>query len=264
LPATGSLATFLSEGCSIGSNTLPMKTSAFFCSAAFLLASSALHASEKPLYLAVEGKLLYENKFDSEHGAQWKSPKGAWEISGGVLRGSEKPEDNHGAVTRLPDKLSDFVIEYDFKFEGAKATTLSLNAAKGHLARIAITPKSVAIQKDDMDHAGPDKAVVFARFSADFQPGVWHTVRMEMVGDTLLGKVNGYIAWGASDVFKQERIAPGLTVGGQSVEFRNLRIFEASLNPRWSEVQAALPKPGEKMDAPPARPPGAKAATGVQ
>jgi hypothetical protein len=167
------------------------------------------------------------------------------EVAGGScwLWGSEKPEDNHGAVTRLPDKLSDFVIEYDFKFEGAKATTLSLNAAKGHLARIAITPKSVAIQKDDMDHAGPDKAVVFARFSADFQPGVWHTVRMEMVGDTLLGKVDGYIAWGASDVFKQERIAPGLTVGGQSVEFRNLRIFEASLNPRWSEVQAALPKP---------------------
>ncbi len=196
------------------------------------MGSSALHASEKPLFLAVEGKLLYENKFDSEHGAQWKSPKGAWEIAGGVLRGSEKPEDNHGAVTRLPDNLSDFVIEYDFKFEGAKATTLSLNAAKGHLA--------------------------------DFQTGVWHTVRMEMVGDTLLGKVDGYIAWGASEVFKQERTAPGFTVGGQSVEFRNLRIFEASLNPGWSEVQASLPKPGEKMDAPPARPSGAKTANGAK
>jgi hypothetical protein len=240
-----------------------MKISSFLCASAFLLGSSALHGSEKPLLLAVEGKLLYENKFDSEHGAHWKSPKGAWEIAGGVLRGSEKPEDKHGAVTRLPDKLSDFVVEYELKFEGAKATSLSINAAKGHLARIAITPKSVAIQKDDMDHDGPDKAVVFARFSADFQPGVWHKVRMEMVGDTLLGKVDGFIAWGASEVFKQERTAPGLTVGGQSVEFRNLRIFEASLNPAWSEVQAALPKPGEKMDAPPARQVGAKAATGA-
>jgi hypothetical protein len=241
-----------------------MKISPFLCASAFLLGSSALHGSEKPLFLAVEGKLLYENKFDSDHEAQWKSPKGAWEIAGGVLRGSEKTEDHHGAVTRLPDKLSDFVIEYEFKFEGAKATSLSLNAAKGHLARIAITPKSVAIQKDDMDHDGPDKAVVFARFSADFQPGVWHKVRMEMVGDTLLGKVDGCIAWGVSEAFKQERTAPGLTVGGQSVDFRNLRIFEASLNPGWSEVQAALPKPGEKMDAPPARPSGAKAGSGAQ
>jgi hypothetical protein len=234
-----------------------MKFSLLLSASALVLGSSALCAAEKPL-LAVTGKVLYENKFDSEQGTQWKSAKGAWEIAGGVLRGSEKPEDNHGAVTRLPDKLSDFVFEYEFKFEGAKATSLSLNAAKGHLARIAITPKSVAIQKDDMDHEGPDKAVVFARFAADFQPGIWHKVRMEMVGDTLLGKVDEYVAWGANAEFKQERTAPGLTVGGQSVEFRNLRISEASLNPAWAEVQATLPKPGEKMDAPPARPAGAK------
>jgi hypothetical protein len=156
------------------------------------------------------------------------------------------------------------VIEYEFKFEGAKATSLSLNAAKGHLARIAITPKSLAIQKDDMDHDGPDKAVVFARFSADLLPGVWHKVRMEMVGDTLLGKVDECIAWGVSEAFKQERTAPGLTVGGQAVEFRNFKISEASLNPGWAEVRATLPKPGERMDAPPARPPGAKAATGAR
>ena len=141
---------------------------------------------------------------------------------------------------------------------------LSLNAAKGHLARIAITPKSVAIQKDDMDHEGPDKAVVFARFSADLQPGVWHKVRMEMVGDTLLGKVDDFVAWGAHEHFKQERTAPGLTVGGQSVEFRNLKVSEASLNPAWPEVQATLPKPGEKMAPPPARSGGAKAPAAAQ
>jgi hypothetical protein len=240
-----------------------MKLSQILSVSAILFSSSGLHAADKPL-LAVAGKVLYENKFDSEQGAQWKSPKGAWGVAAGALRGSEKPEDKHGAVTRLPDKLADFIFEYEFKFEGAKATSLSLNAAKGHLARIAITPKSVAIQKDDMDHEGPDKAVVFARFAADLQPGVWHKVRMEMVGDTLLGKVNEFVAWGATEHFKQERIAPGLTVGGQSVEFRNLKMSEASLNPDWSEVQKSLPKPGEKMDAPPARPGGAKAPVAAQ
>ena len=240
-----------------------MKLAQILSVSAILFSSSGLHAADKPL-LAVAGKVLYENKFDSEQGAQWKSPKGAWVVAAGALRGSEKPEDKHGAVTRLPDKLADFVFEYEFKFEGAKATSLSLNAAKGHLARIAITPKSVAIQKDDMDHEGPDKAVVFARFAADLQPGVWHKVRMEMVGDTLLGKVNECVAWGAHEHFKQERIAPGLTVGGQSVEFRNLKMSEASLNPDWSEVQKSLPKPGEKMDAPPARPGGAKVPVAAQ
>ena len=240
-----------------------MKFSQFLSVSAVLLGSSALHAEEKPL-LAVAGKVLYENKFDSEQGAQWNSPKGAWQVGGGVLRGSEKPEDKHGAVTRLPNKLSDFVFEYEFKFEGATATSLSINAAKGHLARIAITPKSVAIQKDDMDHQGPDKPMVFGRFTADFQPGVWHKVRMEMVGDTLLGKVDEFVAWGVAEQFKQERTAPGLTVGGQSVEFRNLKVSEASLNPAWSEVQATLPKPGEKMALPPARPGGPKAPAAAQ
>lgn len=236
-----------------------MKTPLIFPASVLLLTAVPLVAAEKPL-LAVPGKVIYENKFDSEQGVQWKSPKGVWEITGGVLRGSEKPEDKHGAVSRLPDKLTDFVLEYEFKFEGAKATSLSINAAKGHLSRIAMTPQSVVIQKDDSDHDGPDKAVIFARFSTDLKPRVWHTVRMEMVGETLLGKVNGMVAWGTDPSLKQERTAPGLTVGGQSVEFRNFKLSEASANPDWPEVRNTLPKPGEKMDPPPARPAANKAA----
>lgn len=120
------------------------------------------------------------------------------------------------------------------------------------MARISITPKSVTIQRDDNDHEGPDKAVVFARFPADLAPG-WHKVRLEMVGDMMLGKVDDLVAWGASDLFKSEKAAPGFTVAGQSVDFRNLTIREASLNPAWEDVKATLPKPGEKV-APAARP----------
>jgi hypothetical protein len=170
----------------------------------------------------------------------------------GVLRGSEKPEDKHGAVTRLPNKLGDFIIEYEFKFEGAKATSLTVNAVKDHMARINISPNSVAVQRDDNDHEGPDKAVVFARFPAQLSPGAWHKVRMEMVGDTMLGKVDDLAAWGSNDLFKQDRVAPGFTVAGQSVDFRNLKISEATLNPEWDSVKATLPKPGEKVAPAPA------------
>lgn len=211
----------------------------------------ATHAADKPL-LAVPGKVIYESKLDTAPAAPWKAAKGKWELVDGVLRGSEKPEDMHGAVTRLPNKLGDFVIEYEFKFEGAKSTTLTVNAAKDHMARILITPKSVAVQRDDNDHEGPDKAVVFARFPADLAPGTWHKVRMEMVGDTMLGKVDDFAAWGSNDLFKQDRLSPGFTVAGQSVDFRNLKITEATLNPEWESVKATLPKPGEKLAPAPA------------
>lgn len=221
-----------------------MKT--FLALTALLVSGLAARAADKPL-LAIPGKVIYENKLDSAPGAPWKAAKGNWDLASGVMRGSEKPEDKHGAVTRLPNKLGDFVIEYEFKFEGAKSTSLSVNAVKDHMARIMITPKSVTVQRDDNDHDGPDKAVVFARFPADLKSGEWHKVRMEMVGDTLLGQVDDLIAWGSSDLFKQDRMAPGFTVGGQSIDFRNLKISEAKLNPGWESVKAALPKPGENV-----------------
>lgn len=217
-----------------------------FLAAFVFSAALTAHAADAPL-LAVPGKVIYENALNSAPGAPWKAAKGKWELAEGVWRGSEKPEDKHGAVTRLPNKLPDFILEYEFKFEGARTTSLSINAVKDHMARISITPKSVTIQRDDNDHDGPDKAVIFARFPADLSPGTWHKVRMEMVGDTLVGKVDGLVAWGTSDLFKNERTAPGFTVGGQSVDFRNLKITEATLNPDWESVKATLPKPGEQV-----------------
>ncbi|RBP38502.1 uncharacterized protein DUF1080 [Roseimicrobium gellanilyticum] len=224
-------------------------------SAAFItvgLLSSPLAAADAPL-LAVPGKIILESKLDTAPGAPWRAVKGGWELKEGAWRGSEKAEDKHGAVTRMNTKLKDFVIEYEFKFEGAKSTSLSINAVKDHMARIAITPNTVSIQRDDNDHEGPDKAVVFARISVNFQPGTWHKVRLEMVGDTLLGKVDDLVAWGSNDLFKQERANPGFTVGGQSVDFRNLTIREATLNPEWEKVKTTLPAPGSQLAAAPTR-----------
>jgi hypothetical protein len=163
------------------------------------------------------------------------------------MRGSELVEDKHGAVLRIPNKMQDFTIEYEFKFDGARSTSLSINAVKDHMARINITPKSVTIQRDDNDHEGPDKAVVFARFPADLQPGTWHKVRLDMVGDKMYGQVDDLAAWGASELFTTPKASPGFTVGGQSVCFRNFVLREATLNPGWESIQATLPKPGEKV-----------------
>jgi hypothetical protein len=209
--------------------------------------AGSLSAAETPPLLAVPGKIIYENRLDTEPAAPWKAAKGRWELADGAWKGSELAEDKHGAVIRLPNQLQDFMVEYEFRFDGARSTSLSINAVKDHMARISITPKSVTIQRDDNDHEGPDKSVVFARFHADFAPGTWHKVRLEMVGDTLVGQVDDMVAWGSSELFKSTKAAPGFTVAGQSVSFRNLSIREASLNPGWESAKATLPKPGEKV-----------------
>lgn len=202
--------------------------------------------------LAIPGKVIYESKLDSGLAAPWKAAKGKWESADGVLRGAELVEDKHGAVARLPNKLRDFIVEYEFKFEGARSTSLSINAEKGHMARIMITPTAVRVQRDDSDHEGPDKAVLFGAFKADLKPGSWHKVRLEMVGDTMLGQVDEIIACGSDAFFKTPKAAPGFTVAGQCVDFRNLKITEATLNPEWERVKATLPK-GEPAPAPAAK-----------
>lgn len=230
--------------------TAPMKP--FHLLFSLLLTSPGVFAADAPPLLAIPGKVIYESKLDAAPGAPWKAAKGKWELVDGAWRGSELAEDKHGAVTRLPNQLQDFVVEYEFKFEGGKSTSLSINAVKDHMARISITPKSVTVQKDDNDHEGPDKAVIFARFPAELAPGTWHKVRLEMVGDTMLGQVDGLVAWGSDPLFKTTKAAPGFTVAGQSVDFRNLTIREATLNPGWETAKAGLPKPGEKVAAAPA------------
>lgn len=223
--------------------------------AAALLAPSLLAAGESPPLLGIPGKVIFEDKLDAVPGPPWRAAKGQWELTNGSWRGSEKAEDKHGAVIRRPDLLPDFILDYEFMFDGARSTSLSINAVKDHMARILITPKGLAIQRDDNDHTGPDKAVVFARISADFSPGTWHKVHLEMVGDTLLGKVDDHVAYGTSDLFKTQKAAAGFTVGGQSVQFRNLKITEATLNPAWETLKTKLPAPGSQM-APAPKPAG--------
>jgi hypothetical protein len=137
--------------------------------------------------LAIPGKVFFESKLNAALPTDWKASKGKWEIVEGALSGSELPADKHGAVLRMTGTIPDFIIEYEFKFEGAKTTSLSNNAVKDHMSCINITPNAVTLRRDDNDHEGPDKAVTYAVFPVKFEPGTWHKVRMEMVGDTLLG-----------------------------------------------------------------------------
>lgn len=226
----------------------PMK----FTTTLFLALATLTQAADQPL-LAMPGEVIFESKLDAAPAAPWKAAKGQWQLHEGVMRGSELAADKHGAVTRLPNKLTDFILEYEFKFEGARTTSLSINAVKDHMARISITPKSITIQKDDNDHEGPDKAVIFARLPAELASGTWHKVRLEMVGDVMLGQVDAVTAWGSDALFKTAKMNPGFTVGGESVDFRNLSIRAATLNPEWETVKASLPKPGEKVMAAPAK-----------
>ena len=226
---------------------IPEKTAMKKLIVGSLLLCLPVLATDKPL-LGIPGKLVYENAL-ADRPEGWTAPKGDWKSADGALCGAEKPEDKHGAVIRMNKTLSDFIIQYEVKMDGAKGTSLSINDPKGHLARVSVAPTSVRVTKDDHDHEGPDQAVVFGALKADVKPGTWHTVRMEIVGQEILGKVDDVVAFGSHEQLSTAKSNIGLTVAGQTASFRNLKIWEATLNPDWAIVRTSLPK-GEPLPPP--------------
>jgi hypothetical protein len=197
------------------------------------LAALPLHAllaaDEAPTQLAERGKLLFSDDLKTLDAKSWHIAKGNWTAADGAVTGKEVPSDNHPGVMRHPIQFKDAVIQYDVRVDGAKMTTFSINDAKEHLARVLINPAGFSAQKDDHDHEGPDKAQLFGRKPLAFKPGEWHTVVIEIVGDTMATTVDkANTITGSNELIGTEKANVGLTVSGESAAYRNLRVWEAT------------------------------------
>lgn len=171
----------------------------------------------------------------------WSAAKGAWMVEDGHWKGAEVPADKHGAVVRHTRPLGDFVLRYEVRLDGAKGTSLSVNAPAGHLSRVSVGPHGLQARKDDLDHDGPDQGVAFPALPVEIKPGEWHTVVMEMCGDTLLASLDGKpVSFGRHEAFTTAKSNFGFTVSGESAAFRNVSVWNAKPNPAWPERREAL------------------------
>ena len=220
---------------------------------ALLAFMSPLCAADAPATLLAQPdkEILSDALTKDAKAAEWKVAKGKWERTADGIRVEELPADNHGAAGRVPMKLQDFVAAFEFRLDGAKVVSLSINDSKEHVARVMITPTAFRVQKDDHDHDGPDKGVVFLNQAQTFEAGTWHSVVLEMVGDTMVATIDGKLSgFGSHDLFKAEKANPGFTCGGQSATFRNFVIWSAKAEPKVTWKEASL-KIAEAMKAAP-------------
>jgi hypothetical protein len=200
-------------------------------------------------YLSKPGKLLVEEPLNVlPVKGDWRFGPGTWEIVDGVLKGTERAADHHGAALRRLLKVHDAIVRYEFRIDGGKTTTLSVNDDHGHVCRASMTSTSFSIRKDDHDHDGPDKAEVFETQKVAISPGEWHTLVIELRGPEMVATLDGtHTAFGANALVDCEKGNFGFTVAGDGASFRNLQIWEALPNPGWTEKKAELEKArGEK------------------
>jgi hypothetical protein len=193
--------------------------------------------------MVTPGKALVIDDLAGPPGKEWKVAKGKWEATDGAVRGAELPADMHGAVARRTVTMKDVVVEYSFRTDGAKQTTLSFNGAKGHVCRVAVRPTGIAVQKDDQDgKTGPDKPAQLGTADAAVKPGAWHTLVVELRGPDILATLDGtHTAFGSHPALDVEKTNLGFTVAGESVSFKNLRVWEAAGVARdWDATKAKL------------------------
>ncbi len=228
-----------------------MNTLTRFLTCATMLALTQLHAADPKTLMTERGKMLFSEDFAKpiqkakmEKGkaptAGWRVAKGKWENLDGALKGTEIKADMHGAVARYPLEFKDVIIQYDVRVDGCKMTTLSINDAKEHVCRVLINKDGFTAQKDDHDHAGPDKAVKFGTAKMDIKPGEWKTVVMEIKGKEMVAHIDGKAVAGADDMINVSKANFGFTVSGESASFRNLKVWEALPNDGWSKTKSKL------------------------
>ncbi|MCA9267372.1 MAG: hypothetical protein KDA41_02830, partial [Planctomycetales bacterium] len=91
----------------------------------------------------------------------------------------------------------------------------------------------------------PDEAVQLQKVDVAVAEGQWHTLVIELSGPELLARLDGkQVAYGTHAAIDVAKTNIGLTVGGQSVSFKNLRVWEATAKADWPTTRAKyLPEP---------------------
>ncbi|MEM7146648.1 MAG: family 16 glycoside hydrolase [Verrucomicrobiota bacterium] len=195
-----------------------------------------------PPLMTSPGDLLFEDDL-TEKTEGWKAGNGQWEIVDGALKGMELEADDHAATYKRNLTFQNAIIQYQIKLDGARVTTFSVNDSVDHVCRVLFNEKGLSTQKDDHDHGGPDTAVKFTTHEMEFEPGEWHTVLIEIHDDTLLAQVDDEdnVSLGSHELIAEvEKASIGFTIGGESVSFKNLKIWDAQPNEDWESTRKKL------------------------
>jgi hypothetical protein len=214
-----------------------------FCLCVVACRATAAEPSQPRTLMTQRGKSIFADDLTQTPAQPWRVAKGAWTPAEEAVLVKELKADMHGAVARRPVPHANFIVEYSFKLDGARNTSLSINDAKGHCCRVVIDAAGVSVRKDSHDHNQTDKPAVLDRQATPIAAGQWHTLVVEVLGPEMVASIDDKIvAFGSHpsiDVMKKDI---GLTVAGESVSFKNLRVWEASPNPSWNSTKAALAK----------------------
>lgn len=224
---------------------------------------SARSADELPTLMTTRGKLLVDQDFSQPlkpfdgvskgfasgfSGWRWNAvPRGGkWAVENGVFTGRETTEVKHPATASYGVLFKNVVIQCEVRMnnvplDGRKYRSLSVRTvdAKDYVCSIHMNEGGFRITKDDNDHGGPDKSVLLGEFKTPLKLDEWHTVVFEVLGEEMVGTVDGHSLTGTHPLIGTDKHSIMFVMGVEG-SVRHFKVWEAQPNPEWAKNKAKL------------------------
>jgi hypothetical protein len=190
-----------------------------------LLAAASLYAADAQI--GARGKLLFSDDLSGPAMAPgWGGKLGKWEMVDGAVKVSQVKEDNHAAVRRHALQYHDAIFEFSFEFDGATAIGLSLNNKGGHVCRLTVNPKGMALVVDKPNATSELPMVRLAASTNPVASGAWHKVVVEVVGPRMIAQMDdGAAITGENPRVDVDKIDFGIPVGGVSAQVKGVKVY---------------------------------------
>ncbi len=228
-----------------------------------LTACSLVSAADEPTLMTTRGKLLVDQDFSQPlkpfdgiangfasgfSGWRWNAvPRGGkWAVEDGVFTGRETAEVKHPATASYGFPFKDVIIQCEVRMNdvplaGRKYRSLSVRTTdtKDYVCSINLNEGGFRISKDDNDHGGPDKPVPLGEVKTPMKLNEWHTVVFEILGDEMVGSVDGKSLTGTHSLISSDKHSVMFVMGVEG-SVRNFKVWEALPNPAWPKNKATL------------------------
>jgi len=203
-------------------------------------------APDPKVWMSARGALLWEEPFSNgAYSKDWSLYKGKYIVEKDQLKVAEVAGDGHLPTMTRNFKESNVVIQFAFKFEGAKWIGMQLDdatndAKKEHVAQLTIQPDGFRIEK--MTGFGPTtKNMVLDQKKVKFEPGTWHTMVWEIQGDEMVATVDDKeMALAKADGMTLVRSRVQLVSSGEWAWYDEIKVWKAEADPKWPKKRAAL------------------------
>ena len=196
-----------------------------------LLASIVLADESRPPVKPVELQLVASPSFEEPLDASFAVIQGTWTAAGGVLTGSELPDDKHAAVLHHKVGLRTAVIECEFRLSGSPQFLVGCDG-KGLVGRVVVKATGVDIAEDS---AKPSKVIATLKTPVALEQ--WHHLRVEWKADEMIATLDDQTVSAKHPFFATAKSRSWLAVPKAKTEIRKLAIRGEKIEPlRWARI----------------------------